>query len=101
VRTTDDRWVDVAPDLSAFVVNTGEMMRRWSNNNVVATPHRVVNRTGQERYSVAYFFDPHMHTIVSPLASCGRSDPDLEPVRFDDYVRHQLEATYDQHRGTD
>ena len=32
-----------------------------------STPHRVLNRSGRERYSIAYFFDPGMDAVIECL----------------------------------
>ncbi len=93
VQSADGDWLDVPYKPGAFVLNTGEMARRWSNGRLLATPHRVINRTGRERYSVPFFYDPHMNTQIAPLACCG--EPQFEPLLFADYVRAQIEGSYD------
>ena len=63
----------------AFVVNIGDCLMRWTNDVYVSTPHRVVNRSGRERYSIAFFFDPNPEALVEAIPSCGaaalRADP--------------------------
>lgn len=98
VRMPDGTWGDVEPAPGSFILNTGEMMRRWSGGRLLATPHRVVNRPDADRYSVAYFYDPDMRATVEPVAGSAAKDRRIEPVRFDGYVRSQLDATYDQRR---
>ena len=105
VRDPSGAWIDVPPVPGTFIMNTGEMVRRWSNGRLRATPHLVVNPSGRERYSVPYFFDPHMTTTVRPLDVAGDiAGPDVArfaPVRFDRYVRNQLESGYDRHARND
>jgi isopenicillin N synthase-like dioxygenase len=43
---------------------------RWTNDVYVSTPHRVVNRSGRERYSIAFFFDPNPEAEVAAIPSC-------------------------------
>lgn len=99
VAQPDGTWIDVEPIAGAFVMNAGSMLHRWSNGRLKATPHRVDNRSGRERYSCVLFCDPHMNAIVEPVPSCvaAGSAPTFEPVRFADVVAHHLGAIYTQH----
>jgi isopenicillin N synthase-like dioxygenase len=99
VRHPSGSWIDVAPRPGAFVMNVGDMLHRWSNGVLRSTPHRVVNRSGRERYSVPFFFDPHMSAVVAPLPGCVGDDhpPSFAPIEFGSFVRDQLEATYEHH----
>lgn len=57
LRLPDGRWIDApAPD-GAFLVNGGNLLRLWTNDRFLATPHRVLNRSGGERYAIPFFFD--------------------------------------------
>lgn len=99
VRSSDGEWLDVPPVRGAFVMNVGDMLHRWSNGRLLSTPHRVTNRTGRERYSVPFFFDPHVDTVISPLPSGGA--PRFERIVFGDFLRHELKASYDNHKPAD
>ena len=60
-----------APALpGAFVVNIGDCLMRWTNDVYVSTPHRVVNRSGRERYSIAFFYDPNPDAEVAVIPTC-------------------------------
>ena len=100
VRNVDGAWIDVPPRPGAFIMNVGDMLHRWSNGHLLSTPHRVINHTGRERFSVPFFFDPHMSTLVEPLPGCV--DPStparFEPIEFGAFVEGQLEASYDHHQ---
>lgn len=69
VREPDGTWLEVdAPD-DALVVNVGEMLEAWSGGRLPATPHRVVNRSGRERYSFPFFVVPNHAVVVEPLVA--------------------------------
>jgi isopenicillin N synthase-like dioxygenase len=70
VRNRAGEWVEAPPLSGSFVVNIGDLMARWTNDLFASTPHRVVNKSGRERYSIAYFFDPHIDTVIEAIPSC-------------------------------
>ena len=71
------------------------MAMRWSNGRWRSTRHRVVNRAARDRYSVPFFYDPHMDTVVRPFHPA----PAYPPVRYGDYVMARLDANYDYRRN--
>ena len=95
VQTPAGKWVDVPPLEDALVVNVGDMLNRMSNGQLLSTPHRVINATGRERYSIPFFFDPHVSTQIAPLPGTGT--PKYQPMKFGDFLRSELEAAYDAH----
>ena len=95
VRTRAGRWIE-APALSgAFVVNIGDCLMRWTNDVYVSTPHRVVNRSGRERYSIAFFYDPNPDAEVAVITSCVASTERARyaPVLAADYLKFRLDAS--------
>ncbi|MEL6957992.1 MAG: 2OG-Fe(II) oxygenase family protein [Pseudomonadota bacterium] len=95
VQTPAGAWVDAPPLPDAFVVNVGDMLHRMSNGRLKSTPHRVINTSGRERYSVPFFFDPHVSTDIAPLPGTGPAR--FEPLNFGDFLKAELEAGYDAH----
>jgi len=71
VQRADGSWLDVPPVPGALVVNTGDMMPRWTNDRWRSTMHRVINRlSGRDRWSIAYFFDLDPQARIAPLPCC-------------------------------
>ena len=100
VQSAEGEWLDVPPVDNAFVMNVGEMLHRWSNGRLRSTPHRVINRSGHERYSVPFFFDPHVSTVITPLPSCvGDGPAQYAPTDFGQFLRTELTAGYDKHKS--
>jgi isopenicillin N synthase-like dioxygenase len=96
VRKRDGEWIAAPHVDGAFVCNIGDCLMRWTNDVYVSTPHRVVNRAGRERYSVAFFMDPNPDAEVACLPTCQGPDrpPRYEAISAADYLRSRLDATY-------
>jgi isopenicillin N synthase-like dioxygenase len=81
LRTLDGRWIG-APALDGhFLVNGGDMLRRWTNDRFLATPHRASNRSGRERYAIPFFFDCNIDWPMKCLPTCATAEhPDKYPT---------------------
>lgn len=88
IGTRDGRWIDAPAIPGTFIVNGGDMLRRWTNDRFLATPHRVINRSGKERYSIPFFFDPALDYPMSCLPNCSGPDnpPRYEPITLMQYM---------------
>ncbi|MEV4211196.1 2OG-Fe(II) oxygenase family protein [Micromonospora sp. NPDC049662] len=71
-----DGWFDVPPVDNAFVLNAGDMLTRWTNGAIPATPHRVLTPRTSERYSCAFFYGTNYDVLIEP--ALPPSDPDGE-----------------------
>jgi isopenicillin N synthase-like dioxygenase len=56
VQTREGKWIDVPKVKDSFVVNVGDMLSRLTNGVLRSTPHRVINKSGKERFSCPFFF---------------------------------------------
>jgi isopenicillin N synthase-like dioxygenase len=95
VRDRSGAWIEATPMPGAFIVNIGDCLMRWTNDVYVSTPHRVFNRSGRERYSIAFFFDPNPEAAVVAIPSCvaAGESPRYAPVQAGDYLTYRLEAS--------
>lgn len=92
-----DVWLRVAPPkLGNYIVNLGDMLERWTNDTYRSTVHRVVNRTGQERYSIPFFFEPNFDTVVACLPSFVTDDTPAkyEPTTSGEHLLAKYAATH-------
>ena len=96
VQTREGEWIDVPKLEGSFVVNVGDMLSRYTNGLLRSTPHRVINKSGRERFSCPFFFDPHTTAVVQPLKGTGK--PKFSPINFGEFLREELEATYEKHK---
>jgi isopenicillin N synthase-like dioxygenase len=96
-RTRAGDWIDATPMRNAFVVNGGQLLLRWTNDQFLATPHRATNRSGGERYALAFFCDS---TVDWPIAAVPTTvGPDRPPkyptTYYTDYMVQYQRRTYD------
>ena len=77
-----DEWFVAPPVRGSFVVNVAEMLKLVTNGRFVSALHRVVNRSGRERYSVPFFANPSYDAVLTPLDHCV---DDTAPRQFAPY----------------
>ena len=96
VKMGEDHWVDVPYVPNSFVVNSGDMLHRWTNGHYKSTPHRAMPPIGQTRYAIPYFLGPHLDTMIECLPTCqGPEDPPkYEPITYSDYIIWWYDTNY-------
>lgn len=88
-----DVWIEAPPLPNTFVCNIGDMLDRMTGGRYRSTPHRVLNTSGQDRYSYPFFFDPAFDARVQPIA--GMETPtDGANNRWDNENLHHFDGTY-------
>ena len=101
VRLPSGEWL--APPLipGTFLVNLGNMMRRWSNDRFLSTPHGVLNESDVDRYSIAYFHSPNPASIIDCLPGCcgPGNAAKYPPAIYRDLVLEFYRANYFHQRG--
>jgi isopenicillin N synthase-like dioxygenase len=99
VRTREGNWIRPPAIPGTFVVNTGEMLARYSNDRYVPTPHRVVNANNTLRHAVPFFYGPSLDAVIQPVPTCvGPDNPaKYEPLLYADH-RRKLNLTNFDHR---
>jgi isopenicillin N synthase-like dioxygenase len=93
---TPDGWLDAPPIPGTFVCNIGDMLDRLTGGYYRSTPHRVRNRTGAERLSFPFFFDPDFTAEIPPLPGRARTDAGGRP-RWDGADPYAFTGTYGQY----
>ena len=95
VRNRAGQWLRATPISGSFVINIADMMQRWTNGRFVSTPHRVANRTGQDRISVPFFANPDYDATITPLAVDIAAGGNLyEPLACGPYVEAAYRAAW-------
>ena len=100
VRNAQGEWIEAPFIPETVLVNTGDLMQRWTNHVFYSTKHRVRipqdQRANQSRYSIAYFCHPNHDTEISCLETCQSVEhpPLYPPITAGDYLLSRLQATY-------
>lgn len=86
-------WIDAPPVQGALVCNIGDMLERLTLGRYKSTPHRVLNRSGEDRLSFPLFFDPDFLAPMRPLPGAAMAAGD-GAGRWDGASVHAFEGTY-------
>ena len=96
VRLPSGEWMAPPVIEGTFLVNLGNIMKRWSNDRFHSTPHGVLNDSGQDRYSIAFFYSPSIKARIACAPTCVSADnpPRYEPAVYRDLVLDFYNANY-------
>ena len=88
IRLPNGNWLDAPEMPGSILVNGGDLLRRWTNERFLATPHRVINRSGQERYAIPFFMDCDYDWPMECLPTChDATNPPLHaPITYPEYM---------------
>ncbi len=102
VRTAEGEWIRPPAAPGTFVVNTGAMLARYSNDRFRATPHRVINRNDASRYAIPFFLGPNHDSIVECVPTCvgPENPPHYEPTSYGAFSQRLLTLNF-AHRRAD
>jgi len=101
IRLPNGEWIDAPVVEDAYVVNGGDILKRWTNDRFLSTPHGVLNDSGADRYSIAYFHSPNPDSVIECLPSCVSADnpPRYEPAVYRDLILEFYRANYFHQKG--
>ena len=85
-------WTPIDPDPALVTCNIGDMLMRWSDDQLQSTLHRVVIPAGSEargdRYSMAFFAQANRDVVIEgPGGSYA-------PITAADYLAQRVAANY-------
>jgi isopenicillin N synthase-like dioxygenase len=97
VRMPGGDWRDVPYVPGSFAVNSGDMMRRWSNARFKSTPHRALPPIGRDRYAIPFFLGPRFDQRIECLPTCTGpgNPPRWEPITYAEWQEYWYNANYD------
>ena len=93
----DENWYPIETPQSTVVCNVGDMLERFTNNQLPSVLHRVTTPSdavkGSSRYSIPFFLHPNPDWFIETLPSCIDDEyPDLYPegIMADDFLQQRL-----------
>ncbi|MDK2778856.1 MAG: isopenicillin N synthase family oxygenase [Pseudomonadota bacterium] len=97
VKNLKGEWVDVPYVEGAFVVNIGDLMMNWTNDQWISTLHRVVNPPAdvaakEPRQSIVFFHQPNYDAIIECLPGILKAGekPLYEPISSGDHLKSKF-----------
>ena len=80
-------WLPAPARPGDFLLNSGEILRLWSNDRLRSTPHRVINSSGVDRYAIPFFYSPTPDTLIQCSETCHDAEhpPRYQPITVGDY----------------
>jgi isopenicillin N synthase-like dioxygenase len=95
LRDRAGNWLDVdVPERDWFIVNIGDLMARWSNDEYVSTPHRV-KLADRPRQSIVFFKLANDDAIIECFPRFTRERPaTYEPIRYETFSLQKMDALF-------
>jgi len=94
VQHADGSWISAPPIAGTFVVNIGDLFARWTNNLYRSTVHRVINKSGRDRYSVPFFLDGRSDHLVSCIPTCAGEKRLFPDTTVRGHLEEMVRRTY-------
>lgn len=94
VMGRDNAWMPAPPVAGSYVINVGELLKRWTNGRFQATVHQVVHLKDADRFSMPLFCNPDYATVVDPR-QLGVADGDAKypPILSGDFLCSRFAVT--------
>jgi isopenicillin N synthase-like dioxygenase len=91
VRSPDGELVLAPPRPHHFIVNAGDMLSAITGDALRSAPHRVINRAGNGRYSIPFFYDPDFDARFAGLPEFSAGEFLL--AKFNKFYKHRKEQS--------
>jgi isopenicillin N synthase-like dioxygenase len=99
VETTEGVFVPAVPIPGTVVINIGDIMQRWTSDELRSTVHAVTfggnNQKGKDRQSIAFFLHPDDDYMVNFLNGSDK----YPPISGKEYLRERMYASFTKYFG--
>lgn len=78
------------------MVNLGDLFMRMANDKYKSNTHRVINKSGKERYSIPFFFSGNPDYSCQCLPNCCDPGEDAKypPITVEEMVTASYKESY-------
>lgn len=90
---SNGKWFPIEPAHGAYVVNVGDLLQMYTDGKYLSSLHRVINRSGNDRYSIPFFLDGNLDVIVRSIYDASKS---VNAVSVESHLRNRFDGTYQQ-----
>ena len=91
----DGKWTSVAAERGGLIINLGDVVQVWSNDQYRAPLHRVLASSEQSRLSAPFFLNPSFETDYAPLPSVSQETPPrYRPINWGAFRTGRADGDY-------
>jgi len=96
LRPAGRDWIQPPVVPRSFVVNSGDMLKRWTNGHYLSTAHRASNLSNVDRYAMPFFYGARDDAVVDPVPTTVSPETPsrYEPITYGDYQRWFIDRNY-------
>ena len=100
VKAQDGRWIDLPRVKGSIAVNSGDILRRWTNGRFKSTPHRALAPKDKSRFAIPFFFGPSVDTIIECLPTCTSlaHPPAWSPITYEQWQHYWYDTNYNHNK---
>lgn len=98
VQDDEGNWIDAPTLEGSLIVNTGDMIKQWTNDRWQSNEHRVLppraEAPDEELISLVFFHEPDADAIIEPFETCVSADNPAryKPIAAMDYLAEKFAA---------
>ena len=96
IQRPDGTWLPAPGVADAIIVNAGDLLSRWTNDQLRSVSHRVVPPQGdaaaRSRYTAVRFYQPRYNAMIECLEPCQGPDRPARypPITAGDHIEGKL-----------
>jgi len=102
IRPEGHDWIDPPALARSYLINSGDILRRWTNDRFLSTGHRVRNMSDTDRYAMPFFYGARDDAVVEAIPTCVSAQRPAahQPITYGEYQRWFLNRNYAPVTGT-